>query len=213
MSSKVTITFQNIKAEITYAQPQGLLAYQNIQMVDVRLDPDSLNQYFADSFGFSDAPVFTYNKAVADSVGIADAPVINVGKALADSVSMSDSFSPLLNIIRTFSDSVSMGDSISPLLTIGLPLSDAFTVDEVFDSQTVQSILKQNVVGISDVLTTSVGKALADSANISDQLTVNFALNSLADGVSVAESLSINYVSGTLSLLNNSTMNTATFNG
>ena len=213
MSSKVTITFQNIQAEITYAQPQGLLAYQNIQMVDVRLDPDSLNQYFADSFGFSDAPVFAYSKAVADSIGMADVPAINVGKALADSVSMGDSFSPLLNILRTFSDSVSMGDSISPQLTIGLPLSDAFTVDEVFDSQTIQSILKQNVVGISDVLTTSVGKALADSANISDQLTVNFALNSLADSVSIAEALSINYVSGTLSLLNNSTMNTATFNG
>ena len=213
MSSKVTITFQNIQAEITYAQPQGLLAYQNIQMVDVRLDPDSLNQYFADSFGFSDAPVFAYSKAVADSVGIADAPVINVGKALADSVSMSDSFSPLLNILRTFSDSVSMSDSISPQLTIGLPLSDAFTVDEVFDSQTVQSILKQNVVGISDVLTTSVGKALADSANISEQISFSYGQNSLADSVSIAEALSINYVSGTLSLLNNSTMNTATFNG
>ena len=124
MSSKVTITFQNIKAEIAHAQPEALLAYQNIQMVDIRLDPDSLNQFFGDSFGFSDAPVFAYSKAVADSIGMADVPAINVGKALTDSVSMSDSFS-----------------------------------------------------------------------------------------VSVAESLSINYVSGTLSLLNNSTMNTATFNG
>ena len=99
------------------------------------------------------------------------------------------------------------------MLNIGLPLNDAFTVDEVFDSQTVQSITKGNVVGISDVLTTAVGKALADSASISDQLSFNYGQNSLADSVSVAESLSINYVSGTLSLLNNSTMNTATFNG
>ena len=69
------------------------------------------------------------------------------------------------------------------------------------------------MVGISDVLTTAVGKALADSASISDQLSFNYGQNSLADSVSVAEALSINYVSGTLSLLNNSTMNTATFNG
>ena len=157
MSSKVTITFQNIKAEITHTQPEALLAYQNIQMVDIRLDPASLNQFFSDSFGFSDAPVFAYSKAVADSIGMADVPAINVGKALADSVSMSDSFSPLLNILRTFSDSVSMSDSISPLLTIGLPLSDAFTVDEVFDSPTILSILKQNVVVMSDVFTASVG--------------------------------------------------------
>ncbi len=213
MTAKVTITFQDIKAEITYAQPRALLAYQNIQMADVRLAPNSLNQYFTDSFGFSDAPAFTYSKAVTDSVGITDAPVITVGKALADSVSMGDSFSSLLSILRTFNDSVSVGDSISPLLNIGLPLTDAFTVDEVFDSQTVQSITKGNVVGISDVLTTAVGKALADSASISDQLSFNYGQNSLADSVSVAESLSINYVSGTLSLLNNSTMNTATFNG
>ena len=213
MTAKVTITFQDIKAEITHAQPRALLAYQNIQMADVRLAPNSLNQYFADSFGFSDVPVFTYSKAVTDSVGITDAPVITVGKALADSVSMGDSLSSLLSILRTFNDSVSVGDSISPLLNIGLPLTDAFTVDEVFDSQTVQSITKGNVVGISDVLTTAVGKALADSASISDQLSFNYGQNSLADSVSVAESLSINYVSGTLSLLNNSTMNTATFNG
>ena len=95
-----------------------------------------------------------------------DVPAINVGKALADSVSMSDSFSPLLNILRTFSDSVSMSDSISPLLTIGLPLSDAFTVDEVFDSQTIQSILKQNVVGMSDVFTASGSNAVSGDSDI-----------------------------------------------
>ncbi len=215
MTSKVKITFQDVKASVIYTDARLLTAFTNLKMTDVRLNPDSLNQYFdqdADTIQFTDAFSFNFSKSVADSIGITESSTINFNKALTESLSFSDSATVLLTLNRSFSDSVSVGDSFSKLLEIGLALSDGMAIDDTFNNVVSTEIQKSNVVNMVESLSFELSKALTDTATVTDAISLQYDPN-FSHSVTMSESFSTSFISGTPSLFNNPTMNTATFNG
>ena len=63
MSSRVIITFQNAKASIAYSKAKVSLSYVDAKMVDVILDPYTLNRWFDeddDIFSITDSFSFLY---------------------------------------------------------------------------------------------------------------------------------------------------------
>jgi len=166
----------------------------------------------ADAIQFTDALSFNFSKSVADAIGVTESFSIGFNKALTESISFSDSATTLLTINRAFSDSVSVGDSFSKLLEIGLPLSDGMAIDDAFSNVVSTEIQKSNVVGITESLSINFSKALTETATVTDAISLQYDPN-FSHSVTMSESFSTSFISGTPSLFNNPTMNTATFNG
>ena len=169
--------FQNIKSLVSFVNLEYGTDFLNLSAVDIVLDADSKNLYFAPGYQEDKALTVTITESLAnaiaktvtaDTTSILEAAALDVDKAAADGVSFSDNVVTLLIFERAFLNIISVND-IPDLATLnfGKNPSDSANVGESYAS--------------------SFSKPASDSASISETYTPDFGKNS-ADTVSVAES-------------------------
>jgi hypothetical protein len=166
--------FQNLQSLVSFVNLEYGIDFLNLSAVDVVLDADSKNLYFAPGYQEDKALTVTITESLAnaiaktvaaDTTSILEAAALEIGKPAADSVSFSDNVATLLIFERAFSDTLSVAESY--VSNFGKNPSDSANVAESYAS--------------------SFGKAASDTASISETYTPDFGKNP-ADTVSVAES-------------------------
>ena len=86
------------------------------------------------------------------------------------------------------------------------------SIDDLLTTVLNINLNKTNVVSMTDSLSADFSKSLTETATITELISLTYD-PSFSNSVTMSESFSSSFLSGTLSLFNNSTMNTATFNG
>ena len=169
--------FSDLRVLTEYVDLNYGVDFLNLSAVDIVLDADSKNLYFAPGYQEDKALTVTITESLAnaiaktvtaDTTSILEAAALDAGKAAADSVSITESLVVLLIFERTFSNIISVND-IPDLATLnfGKNPSDSANVAESYAS--------------------SFSKPASDTTTISETYTPDFGKNP-ADTVSVAES-------------------------
>ena len=141
---------RTLEALTSFIALKSQTSFVDMQFVDVRLDPDTLNKYFRDdTVSFTDQPVFSTTKALSDQFEFSDLPVFDFTKAPSDSFQLLEDFSVTLQFTRDFTDSVTFSDV--PALSVALGPTDTFGATDA-----IQSF--------------SVTKGLTDSATVTENL-------------------------------------------
>lgn len=166
--------FSDLRVLTEYVDLNYGVDFLNLSAVDIVLDADSKNLYFAPGYQEDKALTVTITESLAnaiaktvtaDTTSILEAAALEIGKPAADSVSFSDVVVTLLVFERAFSDTLGVAESY--VSNFGKNPSDSANVAESYAS--------------------SFSKAASDSASISESYTPDFGKNP-ADTVSVAES-------------------------
>ena len=166
--------FQNIQSLANFVNLEYGIDFLNLSAVDIVLDADSKDLYFAPGYQEDKALTVTITESLAnaiaktvaaDTTSILEVAALEIGKPAADSVSFSDSVVTLLIFERAFSDTTSIAES--SVLNFGKNPSDSANIGESYVS--------------------SFGKPASDTTTISETYIPDFGKNP-SDTTSIAES-------------------------
>lgn len=169
-SYAAAISTRVLNAFASYAQPTTEVYYQNLNAIDVVLDPYSLNKYFRlEGFGISDAATLTTSKSFADSIdSISDSlQSVDTSKTLLDEFAIGDYVYVLLSIQREFADSLSTGDTST--LSVGINRTEILIASEAFDYTFSKPITES--VTAADSPSISLGIAKTEAVTTADTFT------------------------------------------
>lgn len=158
----------------------------------------SVSKAESDLFGVTDvlSKSVDYGRAFSEAASITEIHSVSFDKAQADSLSVSDapSVTPELNK----DDSLSMAESLTKTVAFVRSFSDAFTMDDlanIGDLFKETNLDKGNVFGVTENLSYSAQKSVADTLQMQESLSRQMA-SSLAETLSVADSLSFDSTLG-----------------
>lgn len=157
MAFKSTVHKGPLKSVLSVLKLKAPFTYQNLQITDVLLDADSKNLFFvtdanALTVTISESLAQALDKAVTETISISEAAALAVSIPASDSTTISESYSDVVSFVRAFSDAYSLDDITSA--------SD--------DLKTDSSLVKNNVVNISESLFFGSEVDFADSSSISE---------------------------------------------
>lgn len=137
-----------------------------------------------------------YSRAFTDAASITEIHSVSFDTAQVDSLSVSDlpSVTPELNK----DDSLSMAESLTKTTVFVRSFSDAFTMDDlasIGDLFKETNLDKGNVFGVTENLSYSAQKSVADTLQMQEALSRQMA-SSLAETLSVADSLNFDSILG-----------------
>ena len=190
-SYAATASARIINAFASYSTPTPEIYYQNLNAIDMVLDPYSLNKYFrGEAFGMTDVVSVRAEKAVLETIGASDQlQNLVIGKGVADELSIGDFAFILLELLRSFADSVSISDTSalgfntgktdslsladSDIKIVGKGVTDSFTTTDI-DSRLLGKGLAETV-GFVDSLTrtTTFARSFTDFFTLDDFTDVN----------------------------------------
>ena len=147
--------FQNLKSLVSFVNLEYGIDFLNLSAVDIVLDADSKNLYFAPGYQEDKALTVTITESLAnaiaktvtaDTTSILEAAALDTSKSASDTFSVTESLVTLLIFERTFSDTASVAESYAS--NFGKNPSDSANVGESYVS--------------------SFGKAASDTSSISE---------------------------------------------
>lgn len=192
-SYAAAISSQVLNAFASYAQPTTEIYYQNLNAIDVVLDPYSLNKYFRlEEFGISDAASLIVGKQADETIGTSDQiQNLVIGKSATDILNIGDYVHVLLEIMRSFEDSLSTNDT--QVLGVDLSKSDAFSTADLTDIYLSKSLTDS--LNSTDLTSLVLGKSFAETAAVTDSFakTATFA-RSFADAFTLDDFTDVNAI-------------------
>lgn len=143
LHSKATITARKPEAKATWVNPKVeaslvlphvavtkyRVTWKSPKAVNVYVDPDTKNSWFADSFSVSDQLSVDFSTTLLDGVTVAEALAFGLSMPLTDSVNVTDAFSSVWTAFVALADSVTASE-VSQTFNYGKVLSDAVTIDD-----------------------------------------------------------------------------------
>ena len=146
----------------------------------------------ADSFGVSDvfSRTVAYARDFSDSASLTEAHNVTFNSVQSDSMSVSDS--PALSSELNKGDSFSFSDAFTRTVSYHRDLADAFTMDDlanVGDLVKDTNLDKNNIFGVTESLSYSAQKAVADTLQMQEALSKAMA-SDFAEALSVSDDLS-----------------------
>lgn len=189
--------------------------YENAKLVDVALDPTSLNRYFRDdAVSMLESLALVFGKSVSDSYVLSEAHSFSLQKPETDSISVSEIFSLEVDYQKSFADQASVteissfsfgmveSDQVSTsdaqVFSVEKPQSDAFSVSEAIDTQFGKSLTES--IPVAESLSYSFSTSFSESASVQDSPAIGTTLPQ-SDGISVSEVYSPDYGKGLSEIL------------
>ena len=169
-------------------------------------DSFGITELLAQSVSKSESDIFNvtdvlsravdYSRAFTDAASVTEIHSVSFGSSQADSLSVSDapSVTPELNK----DDSLSMSESLTKVVAYSRSFSDAFTMDDlasIGDLFKETNLDKGNVFGVTENLSYSAQKSVADTLQMQEALSRQMA-SSLVETLSVADSLTFDSTLG-----------------
>ena len=158
----------------------------------------SVGKNVTDSFGVTEvlSKAVSFSRAFTDAASITEIHSVSFDTAQVDNLSVSDlpSVTPELNK----DDSLSMAESLTKTTVFVRSFSDAFTMDDlasIGDLFKETNLDKGNVFGVTENLSYSAQKSVADTLQMQEALSRQMA-SSLAETLSVADSLTFDSTLG-----------------
>lgn len=220
MSTKATVRYIYIDAQVGYQLVRGDISYSEaqvaeiqfpaVQAADIVLDPDTFNRYFhddslslletfdldaqkalTDSIGIAQRQTLSYEKITLDSLGLSDAQRATLEKQLVDSYSLSDSVDVVVQFRRDHADNYSLSDSIDVVVQFRRDHADSITIA---DSKVLglTKPLSDNF-SFSDLNIVRLAKSVADRLNFVHSHTAQFDLT-FSDAFSLDDTSTIDAI-------------------
>ena len=176
-----------INPSLSFARVVSVINFANAVIADLRIEPDSLNRYLADTMSLADdGASLTVGKALVDSLLAVEDAVLAVEKGLTDTASITEA----LSVFAALSKSDSLAVSENASLALSTSRADSLLA--------------------SEALSLGFGKGAADSTSVTEQSSADFNLGK-ADTATVSEALArtvsfIRSFSDTVSVDDNATI-------
>ena len=209
---KLLLSYQLPRASITtdIVKLRFSVEYENAKLVDVALDPSSLNRYFRDdSVSMLESLALVFSKAVSDSYTLSEEHSFSLQKAETDGVSVTESLSKEVDYRRGFTDQASVTEvssfsfdmaeadqasvSDAQAFLVEKPASDSTSISEAIEAQFGKSLT--DAVSATEALSYSFSTSFSESASVQDSPAIGTTLPQ-SDGISVSEVYSPEYGKG-----------------
>ena len=111
-----------INPSLSFARVVSVINFANAVIADLRIEPDSLNRYLADTMSLADdGASLTVGKALVDSLLAVEDAVLAVEKGLTDTASITEA----LSVFAALSKSDSLAVSENASLALSTPRADS----------------------------------------------------------------------------------------
>ena len=170
MAIRATISLVKAEAATSFRKVETQTTYENSNITEIWLDPDSKNKFINDELPLNDVTFRVVSKILADTTSITELYASHFTKGtIAESVSVSDNFARVIAWQRSF--------------------TDAFTLDDLSQIDKDFYGNKGNIFAFTDIVGLTHNKALVDSYTVGDVFTKVVAYSrSFSDSYSFTDS-------------------------
>jgi hypothetical protein len=204
---RAVISFSKLGISTTYTKLGIVASHEKAQLVDIYVDPDTLNRVTRETITFSDAVVISRVFNFSDQISVSDIPVLDVTHPVSDTTQLTDAV--LKGFDFFFTDTIGLADSASVLAIRTLSESSAVSIADSLSASVSKPLSDSFTFGDSIAFSFSYDRTPADSFSFTDSTAISSNLVLPGDTVGMADSVTINIGPATSSVFNNTTFNTS----